>query len=472
VLPRLFQPFTQADATTTRRFGGTGLGLAISRQIVEAMGGQIGADSTAGVGSTFWFELPLEETQYDEASRELSLRALSNARVLVVDDNATNHRIVAHNLKAWRMKTDQAHSGDEALEKLRAAAAAGEKYDLVVTDMNLAGMNGVVLSRLIKCDAALADTHIIVLSSISQRLETGIMRVVGIDECLTRPVKQSALFNAIINAVGAQTADRLVRATPGAVPAVMRTDVRLLIAEDNAVNQKVALRQLEKMGLQADAVANGVEAVEAVSRGSYDLVLMDVQMPEMDGFAATAEIRRREAAADERIPIIALTANALTGDRERCLAAGMDDYLSKPILESELARVVGRYLPAAPPSVPPPAIEPNVASVLDPVVLDGLRELSGGTDDFIREVAALYLEDAPHRMREIREAAARSDADGVAAAAHALKSSSGNLGADTVGTLCDEIEADSRYGRIDAARLQRLEVAYAAAAAELRMLLA
>ena len=448
-LPRLFQPFTQADPSTTRRFGGTGLGLAISKQIVDSMGGKIGAESRLDEGSTFWFELTLADATADEASRELALRSLQNLRVLVVDDNATNRHIVRHNLTAWRMIADEAASGEDALIKLRDASVAGKPYDVVVTDMSLPGMNGMVLSRLIKCDRDLERTRIIVLSSMMNRIETQVMRVVGIDACLTKPVKQSALFDAIANslAVVPQNAEGAPHAA-----ATMREDVRVLVAEDNAVNQRVAVRQLERAGFAADAVANGVEAVEAVSRRDYALVLMDVQMPEMDGFTAAREIRRRENG--KRVPIVALTANALSGDRERCIEAGMDDYLAKPILETELQRVLHRFLGSEAPA-------------LDPSVLDALRVVS--PPEFIGELVSLYIDDATVRIDALRDAVRRGDASAVASTAHALKSSSGNVGAECVRRLCTQLEELGRGGRLDVVpeKLDELEREYARAEQEL-----
>ena len=445
VLPRLFQPFTQADATTTRRFGGTGLGLAISKQIVEAMEGTIGVESTAGRGSTFWFEVPLGEAARDEASRELCLQSLADARVLVVDDNATSRRILLHNLSAWKMRTDEAESSDEAMTMLRRASGEGRPYALVLADLNLPRLSGVMLARLIKCERELESARVIVLTSTTDRLESGVMRVAGIDSTLTKPVKQSALFDAIVNALSGSL--RVPQPPARVAPApVMRSGVRVLVAEDNPVNQKVAVRQLERLGFAADAVANGIEAVEATARGDYALVLMDVQMPEMDGFAAAREIRRRETG--KRTPIVALTANALTGDRERCLAAGMDDYLSKPIVESELARVLERFVPAVP--------------VLDAHVLANLQVLG---DDFFRELVALYLADTPRRLADIRAAAGRGDAAGVARAAHALLSSSGNIGAAKVRDLCIAIEASKE---IDPALIRRLEEEYGKAERALR----
>jgi signal transduction histidine kinase/CheY-like chemotaxis protein/HPt (histidine-containing phosphotransfer) domain-containing protein len=449
VLPKLFQPFTQADASTTRRFGGTGLGLAISKQIVEAMGGAMTVESREDEGSTFSFDLPVEEGNWDESSRELSLLTFANARVLVVDDTATNRRVLRHNLSAWRMTVDETENAAEALAKLREAAAAGTPYDLVLTDMDLPQMSGLVLARLIKCERELAATKIILITSLSDRVEPPILRVVGIDECLTRPVKQSSLFDAIATSLAR---DRMQHAKPAerVEAAEMRTDVRVLLAEDNPVNQRVAVRQLEKLGIAADAVANGVEAIEAISRHDYALLLMDVQMPEMDGFTAARELRRRGAT----LPIVALTANALAGDRERCLATGMNDYLSKPIVETELLRVLQQFLPAK-------------AVTFDQTTVARLREMG---DEFFAEVAKIYLEDAPLRVEAIRKAIDANDARALATAAHAFSSGSGNIGAAEVHQLCSQLESMGNEGRMSGAadKLAELERAFARVEHDLR----
>jgi two-component system, sensor histidine kinase and response regulator len=461
VLPQLFQPFAQADASTTRKFGGTGLGLVISKQIAESMGGTMGVESQPDRGSTFWFELPLVEGVVDEPSRqlsrELSLQSMKNIRVLVVDDNATNRRILKHNLAAWNMTADLAEGAAETLARMREAAESGKPYDLVLCDYDLPEMNGLVLSRLIKCDKAIGDAHIIIITSMADRIEPSIMRVVGIDECLSRPVKQSTLFDAIAISVAGIAAVEPQPQPREAVP--VRTDVHVLVAEDNPVNQKVALRQLERIGFAADAVANGVEAIEAVSRHDYALVLMDVQMPEIDGFTATREIRRREGA-QKHVPIVALTANALAGDRERCLAAGMDDYLQKPFNESELARVMRTFVP-------------EITAPLDAAVLGNLREVSGGDEAFLKELANIYLTDAPPRLAALRDAVRNNDPAGLAGAAHALKSSSGNIGAAVVRDLCTELENIGRTGELDraAAKVERLAVEYGRVEGELRRLI-
>jgi two-component system sensor histidine kinase/response regulator len=457
VLPALFQPFTQADASTTRRFGGTGLGLVISKQLVESMGGSMGVDSQPGRGSTFWFELPLVPGEAAAAPREISAQMLADLRVLIIDPNETTRRILQHDLAAWKMTAEAASDAHEAMALMRERAHAGMPFDLVISEYDLREMNGLVLARLIKCERAVAGAHIVLLTASGGRIEAPILRVVGVDSCLPRPVKHSALFDAIVNAVsgnGPAPHDTQPRQS-----APLRHDVRVLVAEDNPVNQKVALRQLQRLGYAADAVANGVEALEAVERVKYDLVLMDVQMPEMDGLAAAREIRRRQKT-QNRVPIVALTANALAGDRDKCLAAGMDDYLQKPFAEADLLRVLRTFVPSPP---QPP---------LDEHVLDGLREVAGGDDSFMRELAAIYLDDAPSRLAEIRRALHDRDATRLARAAHALKSSSGNIGAAAVRDVCNELEAVGRDGAIDPAKVEQLEREYARAEEALRRITA
>ena len=346
----LFQPFIQADGSTTRKYGGTGLGLAISRQLVELMGGQIGLRSVAGEGSVFWFTARFEKQSDVINSSPLDLNVLAGLRVLIVDDNRTNRKILSHQLGSRGMKYAEAESGKSALALLRSAVQTGEAYDLAILDLMMPGMDGFELARVIKSDPVIAATPLVMLTSYGDRGGSTEAQQIGIAAYLAKPIRQSALFECLANVVRTPHVTKVVEQVAVTTRA-REIEVKpasnklILIAEDNMVNQKVAIRQLRKLGYRADAVANGREVLEALARIPYDLVLMDCQMPEMDGYEATAEIRRYEATS-QRTPVIAMTAHALEGDRARCIAAGMDDYVSKPVKPEELQRVLERYLAA------------------------------------------------------------------------------------------------------------------------------
>ncbi len=349
VQDRLFQAFTQADSSTTRRYGGTGLGLAISRKLVEMMQGAISVRSALGKGTTFSFTAHFELQTGNALPERARREDLYNLRVLVVDDNATNRQILRHQIFAWKMQKGSAAGGYEALNVLRSAAAAGAPYDIALLDMQMPEMDGLTLARAIKADPQIAATRLIILTSLGHILSPEELRAVGIDAYLIKPVKQSRLFDALI-----EVADRnSLRQEKMPVPAppvagAQFPKIRILVAEDNRVNQKVALGQLKKLGLTADIAANGLEVLSSLPRFQYDLIFMDCLMPEMDGYAATQEIRRQEGKGEPgwRVPvhIIAMTANAMQGDREKCLAAGMDDYISKPARLSELESAIERFL--------------------------------------------------------------------------------------------------------------------------------
>ncbi len=349
---RLFQSFSQADASTTRKYGGTGLGLAISKQLVELMGGEIGVESKPGAGSTFFFTLPLEKQPEGARPVHQSSRAdLHDLRVLMVDDNETNRKIVYEQVTSWGMRNGSAEDGQSALKLLRSAAEAGEPYDLVIIDMQMPGMDGMELARTIKADPSIAPTKLVMASSGGRRADGEEARGAGIEVYLTKPVKQSQLYDALATIMGTPRGDGLGRrgeekrlVTYGHEDEV-RSRARVLVAEDNTVNQKVAVKMLERLGYRADVAADGLEAVEALALIPYAIVLMDVQMPEMDGYEATAEIRRREGEdANRRTPIIAMTANAMQGDREKALVAGMDDYVAKPVDPEELGAALARWV--------------------------------------------------------------------------------------------------------------------------------
>ena len=337
---RLFEPFSQADASTTRRYGGTGLGLAICRRLCEAMGGTIGVDGHPGHGSTFWLDLPFARPKVTEPTPRTN-PGLAGLRVMVVDDNETNRLVLGAQLLAWDITADVAPNGSVALDRLRHAADAGRPYDLALVDMAMPGMDGLELARTVSTDPTLRSVRLILLSSL----------IVGSEEAaragfvvrLTKPARLSQLHDAIQRAMGPPPVAPPVAAPPS--PGASHSRGRLLIVEDNAINQAVAKGMAAKLGFDCDVAGNGVEALHALARRRYDAVLMDCQMPEMDGFEATAEIRRGPAPTN-CVPIVAMTASALVQDRDRCLAAGMDDYLAKPIKAGELEAVLARVVPA------------------------------------------------------------------------------------------------------------------------------
>ena len=347
---RLFKSFSQVDSSTTRKYGGTGLGLSIAKRLCTLMGGEIGVHSEEGRGSTFWFTAVLGKANpAHQPLPRVPIEEMHRARILVVDDNATNRRVVAHCLAHWGCTWEEADSGPTALEVLDAAESRGEAFDLALLDFQMPGMDGAMLATRIREDARLREMSLILLTSVSLLGDVQRMRELGFVGYLVKPVKPSQLFDCIALVLGSRTSnDDAVR------PALITRNVledsptgppaRILVAEDNLVNQKVAARILQKAGYRCDIACDGREAVEAVENFAYDLVLMDCQMPEMDGFAATRVIRALDSEALARIPIVAMTANAMQGDRELCLEAGMDDYLSKPVRAEQLIDTLLRWL--------------------------------------------------------------------------------------------------------------------------------
>ncbi len=351
----IFERFAQADVSTTRRFGGTGLGLAICKELVTMMGGEIGVRSRPGEGSAFWFTVPMPLDR-DPAPAPVSDLELRGIRVLVVDDDATNRRVLHEQLTAWGMRPEECDSGIEALEVMRKAATQGAPFVLAVLDHQMPGMDGETLGRLIKQTPELRETVLVMLTSLGQRGDATRLKQAGFAAYLTKPAKQSVLLDALAGAWAARhaagTAGLVTRHSVGESAAAAQGDgatparfqARVLLVEDNAVNQKVATRMLERLGCRVDKAGNGKEAVEMAEALPYDLIFMDCHMPEMDGYEATREIRRREKGGRHRI-IVAMTANALKGDREKCLEAGMEDHISKPIQKDALVTALARYAP-------------------------------------------------------------------------------------------------------------------------------
>ncbi len=483
------------DERTTRKYGGTGLGLIISKELVERMDGEIDCDSQPGQGSDFWFTVRLEINPEGNRVKVIPRRELKGLRGLIIDDNATNRSILEHQLNSWGMERDSVESGPKGLKMLRGAMAEGLPYDLVVLDMHMPEMDGMEVARHIQKDPTICGVRMVMLTSVGLRGDAQMAREAGIQAYLTKPVRQKELYNCLVAVMGDPAAEDKMVTRFSLDEQKRQHGGRVLVAEDNLVNQQVAMAMLKKLGCQVDLAANGREAVDSVSAHSYDLIFMDCQMPEMDGYAATAEILRLEKEAGmQHTPIVALTANALQGDREKCLAAGMDDYLSKPFKEKQIGAVLERWLSKqplpevadspelsaavteCPPGPPVSAAEPPVDSTEDPggpleqKALDNIRALQvAGAPDMLAKIIEIYLQECPKLLETLDEAVASGDADGVRKAAHSLKSSSANLGAINLSALCKELEMGGRDNRLDKAAelLAGIDAEYSAVKAAL-----
>ncbi len=434
----LFDPFTQADSNTSRRFGGTGLGLAICRQLVTAMGGAIGVNSEVGEGSTFWFTLPLQPALDPTVAHPHPAGDLEGLRVLVVDDNETNRLIFSELLSAWGMSVDVAEDGLSGLRAVREAAAGATPYSLALVDLCMPGMDGLELAAVISQTPELAPISLVLLTS-GRDVSAEEAGRAGIAARLTKPVHFSQLRSVLGNVTGSARRPVAVQHEPLAHP--VGSAGHVLVVEDNHVNQLVAVGILEHLGYSCEVAANGIEAIEAVIRAPFAAVLMDCQMPELDGYAATRRIRSAESGT-ERLPIIAMTASAVEGERERCLEAGMDDFVTKPIDPTIVASTLERWLTHGPREheVTESTGSGQETGVLDPARLELLSALRSGEESLLERLVNSFLETAPQSLTRIRHAIARGNAQHLAIAAHQLRGSALNLGLPRVAAVCQQLE--------------------------------
>ena len=489
---RLFEPFTQVDASTTRQYGGTGLGLAISRRLVAAMGGMIGVESVVGGGSTFWFTIPLaRQVGGREPAPRSPIRHFEQLRVLVVDDNATNRTILRDQLGAWGIVPDLVDDAESALAHLERSRADGCPVDLALVDAVMPGMDGWDMARRVVSEPAIfGDPRLVMLTSAAD-VGPAEWRRAGISACLTKPVRMAQLYECL----------RQFRATPMWTTPTTPTQIvapgergHILVVEDNTSNQMVAVGILRTLGFRTTVAANGFEALAALGTTTFDAVLMDCQMPDMDGYAATAQFRSREQG--PRLPVIAMTAGATVAERDRCMVAGMDDYLSKPVRPRDVDAVLTRWLNGAahqpsprPPAIPAPdttgagwptdsgsapgpdsgsdmTSAPGSASeatdsVLDPARLDILRAVGPPDGSFLSEIADTFLRDAPKNLASMRDAVVAHDLLGVQTEAHRLKGQAGTMGATTVATLCAKLEESAVAGHLDDGRAMVVKITLA-----------
>jgi PAS domain S-box-containing protein len=458
LMPHLFEPFTQADGSMTRKYGGTGLGLAISRQLVEMMSGAIHAESAEGQGSTFWFTVRFDKPGDAQIAPSTLAHSLTGVRALVAHHDGASREALRFHAETWGMQVEVAISASEVLTRARAHAASDAPFAVAILDMHPPDMDGVALARALTSDPATAGIEVILLSSSAHVLGAEVLEAAGVRRCVSKPVKYSRLREAVVSAL----ARELVPARHGQRPAAPEPPpgdgrkLRILVVEDNPVNQKVTVRMLAKRGYAADAVANGLEALSALERGSYDAVLMDCQMPEMDGYEATAEIRRREGNG-ARIPIVAMTAHAMQGDREKCLAAGMDGYISKPVTLDALDAALAQFLrPRAEPSAS--RGDPSEPRLLDSIdttgdgprwSMDMLRMIFETDPALFDDIVATYLAQTATCLDQLDAAWAARDVATVRELAHGCKGASANCGMHPIAATMERIEERGRNGTLD-----------------------
>jgi two-component system sensor histidine kinase/response regulator len=464
---KIFEAFSQADSSTTRKYGGTGLGLSISTRLVALMGGRIWIESEIGQGSTFHFTAQMEIGQPAPLPVPAELN-LTGLRVLVVDDNTTNRRILEEVLTRWKMQPTLTASGPDALTAMTQAAEENRPFSLVLLDAMMPEMDGFMLAERIRQQPALAGSVLMMLSSADQPGDAAHCRDLGLSAYLSKPFKQSELLDMIVAALGKKTvtASELGPAQSKQIKAEHAHGLHLLLAEDNTVNQRLAVRLLEKQGHQVTVAPNGRQAVAAwqtqLQTQPFDLILMDIQMPEMDGFEATRAIRQLQGES-AHVPIVAMTAHAMTGDKERCLEAGMDDYLSKPLQVNKMLDIIARLVPETPRTPKSKQISDKPIPV-EPIAADSAifnaetaLERTGDDPELLVEILDLFCGQLPALTEDICRALAQNDGPALERAAHSLKGAAANISAEEVRAAAQSLE--------DAARCQNWPEAAATQAA-------